>query len=231
MRQKGFSLVELMIALTLSLIVVSGALSLFASSMTLGGAQRGNSRLNHELRTLMTQITRDVRRAGHNNWMGSLPPDNNFLAQPNIPVAADFPVASGSTVAVRYDLDSDANAAAEANESFEYRWADTNGDTYQDAIETRIGGTAGAWSSISNPDAIRIANFQVTNRSATALAPAAASNTTTVPLYEIEIRGVLVSSACPPPNCMTGQTCPAACTARTLRETVRVRNPVVVPNP
>ena len=68
--QRGLSLVEMMVALAVGMVVVSGALVLAASSMT---ASRDNIRmsfLNQELRNVMNLMTNDLRRASY--WGGAV---------------------------------------------------------------------------------------------------------------------------------------------------------------
>ena len=63
--QRGLSLVEMMVALAVGTVVVSGALVLASSSMT---ASRDNIRmsfLNQELRSVMNLMTNDLRRASY----------------------------------------------------------------------------------------------------------------------------------------------------------------------
>jgi prepilin-type N-terminal cleavage/methylation domain-containing protein len=64
-QQRGFSLVELMIALTLGLVVMGGALSIVVSTLTTNTEALKITRLNQELRAVMMMLTRDLRRAGH----------------------------------------------------------------------------------------------------------------------------------------------------------------------
>ena len=95
-RQRGLSLVELMIGLTVGLIVLSGILGL------LSGHLRGNSelirttRLNNELRGTMDLVVRDLRRATYwgtsinGVWFASKP-----VVQPNPFLAVDTATAMG----------------------------------------------------------------------------------------------------------------------------------------
>ena len=69
-RQLGLSLVEMMVALAIGMVVISGALYLSTSAMT---ASRDNIRmsfLNQELSNAMNLMTKDLRRASY--WGGTL---------------------------------------------------------------------------------------------------------------------------------------------------------------
>lgn len=67
-KQKGFTLIELMIGLLLGLIVTAMVLTMFIS--TVGSTRQVNStlRLNQELRTVLEMMERSTRRAGY--WAG-----------------------------------------------------------------------------------------------------------------------------------------------------------------
>jgi prepilin peptidase dependent protein B len=63
-RQRGFTLVQLMVAMVISLVVATAMVRLMAN--TLGTATRtiGMTRLTQELRTALQLMSRDVRRTG-----------------------------------------------------------------------------------------------------------------------------------------------------------------------
>jgi len=62
--QRGFSLVELMVALTLSLLLLAGALSILQSSRMSYAENERLSRLQEAGRTVMELVLRDVRGSG-----------------------------------------------------------------------------------------------------------------------------------------------------------------------
>lgn len=71
--QRGFSLVELMVALVAGLIVSAAALSFFFSSMVSNGKYVQSTRVTQELRNSLDLISRDLRRAGYDqNALGLL---------------------------------------------------------------------------------------------------------------------------------------------------------------
>lgn len=65
-RQSGFGLVELMIGLLVGMIIVAAALSLLTTTMASSNDSIKMTRLDQELRQVMTMLTRDLRRA--TNW-------------------------------------------------------------------------------------------------------------------------------------------------------------------
>lgn len=72
MRQKGFSLIELMIALVLGLLIVQAALSLFLSSSRNYGQDQKVAALQDEMRFAISQLTQDIEMAGF--WATLLDP-------------------------------------------------------------------------------------------------------------------------------------------------------------
>lgn len=65
--EKGFTLVELMVALVAGLIVSAAVLSFFLSSMKSNGEYVQSTRLTQELRNTLDLMTRDLRRAGYDD--------------------------------------------------------------------------------------------------------------------------------------------------------------------
>jgi type IV pilus assembly protein PilW len=72
-RQRGFSLVELMVAMTLSLLLMAGALSILYSSKTTYNENDRLARLQESGRTVVEMLLRDARPAG---FMGCSRPLN-----------------------------------------------------------------------------------------------------------------------------------------------------------
>jgi len=69
-RQSGVSLMELLIAMTISLVVSLAMISLMANTLGTGTTTIKMSRLTAEMRTAMQIMTRDLRRANyHGNYI------------------------------------------------------------------------------------------------------------------------------------------------------------------
>ncbi|HSC67493.1 MAG TPA: PilW family protein [Cellvibrio sp.] len=65
LRQKGLSLVELMIAVTLGLILMTGVMQVFLSSKTVFSSQQALSRVQETGRLGIEFLSRDIRMAGY----------------------------------------------------------------------------------------------------------------------------------------------------------------------
>lgn len=74
--QRGFGLVELMVALVLGMIVVIGALSLFSSNRAASRATEGLSRVQQNARVGFELMARDVRDAGSTPCSKNIPIGN-----------------------------------------------------------------------------------------------------------------------------------------------------------
>jgi type IV pilus assembly protein PilW len=65
-RQAGFSLVELMVALTLGLIIIGGVISIFVTNQQAFRTTEGLSRLQENARLSFELMSREIRQAGGN---------------------------------------------------------------------------------------------------------------------------------------------------------------------
>jgi len=71
--QRGFSVVELMVAVTLSMILMAGVLSIFASSKVTYLSNEKTARLQENGRMALDMIVRDIRAAGYMGCAKAVP--------------------------------------------------------------------------------------------------------------------------------------------------------------
>lgn len=206
-RGHGFSLVEMMITLALGMIIMGAALGTYLGSLGANNSQMRMARLNGDLRIALTQITRDLRRAGYHHWSLAQLTSGDFMVNPQA-----APTITATSADIRYDENSD--GVADTDEDYGFRWVDSDGDGNNDTLQTRIG--AGAWSNLTDPQVIRITSFAIVDNSPSAVNPAGAEAAVTIPVYSVSITGQLVADSS---------------VQRSIRETVRVRNPILMPNP
>lgn len=83
-QRRGFTLVELMVALVAGLIVSSAVLAFFFSGMRSNGDYVQSTRLTQELRNSLSLVTRDLRRAGSDD--ASLDYVGNLNSSPFTPM-------------------------------------------------------------------------------------------------------------------------------------------------
>lgn len=217
-QQQGLSLVELMIALAISLVIIAAATSIFGSTAGANSTQMKISRLNNELRAAMSAITRDMRRAGYHAWSAASLTAGDFDVSPqSLPAITTNPTTG--TISVSYDLDSNGQRNT-------YGFSlDASG-----AIVASVGGSSAR---ITDPAVVRITKLSVIdlspadinvsgtgstvsssclNKSGVVVNTTTSSRTVSVPTYQLEIAGELVSDTS---------------IKRSVREVVRVRNVVV----
>lgn len=76
--QRGFSLVELMVAITVGLILMTGVVQMFLSSKTVFSTQQGISRVQETGRLAMEFLAKDIREAGYMGCLSRYNPISYF---------------------------------------------------------------------------------------------------------------------------------------------------------
>jgi len=69
-KDKGFNLIELMIAMLIGLIILGAVLSIYISTIKASSDTVKSARLNYDLDSVMQLMVNDIRRAGH--WGGAV---------------------------------------------------------------------------------------------------------------------------------------------------------------
>lgn len=162
-KQKGFTLIELMIAMMLGLIVIGGALSIYISTVTSSSNTIKSARLNYDVKSVIALMSNDIKRAGY--WGGAVvgadSRGNVFTAAAtNIQIrnlaAPTTVVNTGNCILYSYDADD--SGASDANEFYGFRLSGT-------AIQMRLTGATtldcsdGVWQTITT-DNVEITNLQ-----------------------------------------------------------------------
>ena len=152
-RQSGFSLIELMIALTAGLIII-GAVSMFTvATMRSYSENILSTLLTQELRTSMNLMVRELRRSGHDSTsVTRVLTDGTASTFGNLDVDAECIV---------YEYDRQVSGAGpDATEMRGLRW-DADAETLQiNATSASIDcASDDGWEDITNPQSVRITNF------------------------------------------------------------------------
>jgi prepilin peptidase dependent protein B len=207
-RRRGLSIIELMVGVTVGMVVIGGALSLFARNLNGSRQLLLETRLNQDLRGAVDLVTRDLRRAGYwgNALQGTIAVSGGVATQNPYRT-----ITSASTNEIAY-------AFSQGTENNALDVADQVGFRLSGgAVEMQS--QAGTWSALTDTSAMTITNFTIT------------PTVTTVAL------GYLCPKTCPAgtPNCpsvsvrsyailMEGQSVKDSSVVRSLRSVVRVRN-------
>lgn len=232
-RSTGFSLVELMISITIGLIVVAGVISIFSSAIKSYSDNLKMTRLNQELRVVMDMMVRDIRRAGYWGGTSSFGPVNpnplnttaNRLVVGTVGATGGTvinapPNTGGNCIAFAYDRDGEGNFTG-GDDQFGFRLNPTTG-----IINARDGGPAEgtdcnftAIQPITDGDTIEITTLTFTIPRVCPLTNSIGTvlliTNTAAAQYRI-IRTVQIT--------LTGQLRSDPTIARFLQETVRVQN-------
>jgi len=215
-RQRGFSLIELMVGITIGLFIIAGTLILFTGNLAENRRLVAQTRVEQDLRSIADLMTRDIRRAGYwgNAVKGTIAIGATATTTAN-PYSATTVTPSSSSAALQYYFSRDTveDDALDSNEYFGYQLSSTG----QIQMQTASG---------VNPSALNDSNYTIiTSFSITDSSPATLS---------LGYRCPAVCSA-GTPNCpqmfvrrydivLTGQSKLDPSVVRTLRTSVRVRN-------
>ncbi|SHG14270.1 type IV pilus assembly protein PilW [Microbulbifer donghaiensis] len=177
-QQRGFTLVELLISLTIGLVVLGAASSVYVTTVINSGASISASRLNQEMTTLMSVMVQDVRRAGYWRDAASDPTQNPFntvdvTALSVRPSVADPNGISTSGECILYAYDSNNNGTLDDGNIFGFRL--NNGvvqirlrSSATNARHDYCNNTGDVWEDVTDGNLIRITNLTFDTDDATA---------------------------------------------------------------
>lgn len=152
-RQRGLSLVELMVGMVIGLVILAAAGTMYIASARTGRDTLASAQLNITLRGAMEVMADEIRRAGYSLAGGR----NSAFMNRTAGTFSDLNVsADGTCVEFSYDADGDGALANAEYAGFRIR----NG-----AVQMRDGGAGvvadcvnGTWSAITDPGSVLITN-------------------------------------------------------------------------
>lgn len=217
-RQGGFTLIEAMIALALSLVVSSAMVMLMANSLGTTTRVVQMTRLSDELRNTMSMLTRDVRRANYSANAAFCYANSDCGIDGSASQFADITVSNNSCLIFGLDRDFDGDAADDSAGGF--RRVVTGG---VGRVEMWVGGSApdcaatnANWVAITDPDFVNITTFNVGNSGSFSddiPGEAGATITNFTRQIDVQIAGALIRDAT---------------ITREIHDEIRVRNNVIV---
>ena len=216
---RGVSLVEVMVGLAVGLLVVGGALMMFANFTNENRLLLQETRVAQDLRATSDLITRDLRRAGY--WAGATsgvyvagmtgaPLQNNFALMANTACASatlDQKSTSAASSAICYTV-AQGNSNAVAN-------TDRFGFELDDGVVYAVLAGA-ARQPLSDPKTITMTHMVITPNSQVLSASSFCGKTCTINCPEVVVREFEVL--------LKGHLPSDSSTSRYLRSNVRVRN-------
>jgi type IV pilus assembly protein PilW len=157
-RQRGLSLVELLIGSALGVLLVGAGIGVLLAHLKESRALVEHNRLIQDLRSTTSLIARDLRRAGHwadagaGVWLRDAPLPNRTVAA-NPYAAIDTAPAPTGALTLRYSRDNVENHSVDSNEQFGFRLRNQ-------VIEMRLGG--GSWQAMTDASLMKVTALEFT---------------------------------------------------------------------
>lgn len=204
----GFTLLELMIAMSVAMVIMAGTLGVFLAMVKQSRALLEANRLDRDLTNAMSIMVTDIQRAGY--WgLASTSKTNPFMTTGS----TDIAVTGGNCILFTYDSNGDGSlpgvGTGTDDKRYGYRlsggaiqYRPVNGSNFTCAA------ASGTWTNLTDPSVVTISalSFVLTN---TAISIAGGPSTT-------NLRQVSIS--------MTGQLVKDTALTKTITRTVRVYN-------
>lgn len=185
LRQRGFSLTELMIGSAIGLLVIAGAVQFYLLNLRATTDNLRLSRLNQELRATLDLLQNDLRRAGYWSFMpgAESPADNPFQSEGNRLRLGHAPGEREDTcILYSYDANADGRVGVGAAGSPGLTTSTANLEQFgfrlrNGQVQMRNGGSAfdcrsGSWQNVTDPDTeITALHFTLTETCSNLRAP------------------------------------------------------------
>jgi prepilin peptidase dependent protein B len=162
LKNKGFSLIELMIAIVVGLFALTAIMTLLTNNLSYGKTSIDMLRLNQEMRLAMEIMSDDIRRAGYWNNSQSMVGNatvTNPYAHPNFPLTISTAPSSPTgkvrnCITYAYDKDNSSNTPS-SDELFGFALSNNQILTGFPTATNNCDSITG-WSPITNPDVIKV---------------------------------------------------------------------------
>lgn len=156
----GFSLVELMVALTIGLFILLGLTTFLSNNLRSSAQLAAATRLNQEMRAIMTLMSRDLRRAGY--WGNATSGIGATVALYSNPFDA-IDVATAGCILYSYDLDE--NGTLTGSEQFGFLLDSGTVKARSTSSGSPSCASGAAWQPLSDPNTVTYSSltFQVSS--------------------------------------------------------------------
>lgn len=166
-KQNGLTLIEMLISMVIGLLIVGAVITMFISNVRSFRDTVAMTRLNQELRGVMTFVSDEVKRVGY-----SADPD---IAAPTF--MDDLAVSAGC---IRYAYDENENGALDGDERFGFQ-LNANAIRWTNDVTTVDCSGGNAWQDITDTNIANITAFSITPN------PLVAITAGTVSVYQITV--------------------------------------------
>lgn len=155
-RSRGFSLVELMVAMVAGLLLVAAVSALFASVVRANKTALQVSRLNQEVQAITDMMARDIQRAGYDNASASTAflsgTTSPFKFESSADLMSETATGSGLYRCIRLRYDDNDNGVLDSSETYVYNYSSSDKGV-------RLGATCTTGSLLSTDNTIEITNL------------------------------------------------------------------------
>lgn len=214
-KQQGVTLVELLISMSISLVVIAGALGLFLAMIKNSRQALDAGRLDRELHSAMSLMIKDVRRAGF--WGNAQTSNNNPFA---VTGSTDLTIVGGNCMLFTYDANADGIlptiSSSYDDERYGYRLVGgalqfrPAGASYDCAAASNV------WDNLTDPNATTITALSFTQNNNVIDIDGSGPGTATNTMRDITIT-------------LTGQLANDSTISKTITRTVRIYNDKYTP--
>lgn len=186
---KGFSLVELLIALLLGSVLLAMVIGLYVTSVSTGAKSLKYSRLRTDLQSIIAMIETDIRRAGYggNGYLVGAGADKTIdINDVDITVGSNI-VKANSCIIYYYNHNNTSDVESENKMAFRLNSGAIEFDSGAEKVANSACATSG-WTDISDNQFVTITNFTLTEN-------VVSSASATIRSVKIELAGELVSDS------------------------------------
>ena len=165
-QQKGMSLMEVLIAMSISLVVTASMIVLMSNSLGSTARIVNMTKLSDDLRTTMQMMTRDVRRSSYNANSMFCYANTNCRSAVDATVAGDITI-NGGNDCFTFLLDRDHDGDSTENDAGGFRRVISSGVgviemwTGNAAPDCSVAAGTAGWVQITNPEIMDIFVFSV----------------------------------------------------------------------
>lgn len=165
-QQKGMSLMEVLVAMSISLVVTASMIALMSNSLGSTARIVNMTKLSDDLRTTMQMMTRDVRRSSYNANSMFCYANTNCRSAVDATVAGDITI-NGGNDCFTFLLDRDHDGDSTENDAGGFRRVISSGVgviemwTGNAAPDCSVAAGTAGWVQITNPEIMDIFVFSV----------------------------------------------------------------------
>jgi type IV pilus assembly protein PilW len=172
-RQRGVTLVELMLSSSIGITIVSSVITVYVATVGSSSDTLRMSKLNQELSTVMSVMTQDLRRAGYTGSANVATPTSNDFSNWDdtaLRVAASITVptplaATGAGECILYSYDSDNDGVEDDTDMVGFRLNNgaiqmrQQGDVTNNTRHDNCNDTDDTWISVTDANLITVTNL------------------------------------------------------------------------